>query len=235
MILLDELDNKILSLISKQELHPSEMARQLGILRTTVQYRLKKIEEFGLAQKRISGRKTLWSVAVRTEHNKSHFKVYRGADFVQSYKQLLSLPAHATIFAIQGSKAAKGELNTLPAEFIKESHKILKRKKIILKGVTNEKTLRVFTGTNKSLMQSHIGRTLGIKLFQDNHFLGAGEILSTKKLLLLSNPVAKQAIVIKDKGIAEIIHDTLDLIFEVLDGKNTFDLNSYLRNKITSK
>lgn len=234
MILLDELDNKILTLISKQKIHASEMARQLGVSRTTIQYRLKKIEELGLAQKRISGRKTLWSVVVRTEHNKSHFRIYRGADFVQSYKQLLSLPAQTTIFAIQGSSAAKGELNTLPVEFIKESHKIFKKKKIVLKGVTNEKTLHAFTSTDKSLIQSHVGRTLGIKLFHDSHFLGSGEILSTKKLLLLSNPVAKQAIVIKDKGITEIVYDTLDLIFEVFDGKNTFDLNSYLRNKITS-
>jgi hypothetical protein len=58
--------------------------------------------------------------------------------------------------------------------------------------------------------------------------------MSTKKLLLLSNPIAKQVVVIKDKGITEIVYDILDLVFEILDGRNTFDLNNYLRSKIAS-
>jgi DNA-binding Lrp family transcriptional regulator len=234
MLVLDELDNKILTLIGEDELHPSEMARKLGVLRTTIQYRLRKIEELGLAKKRTVGKKTLWSAVVRQEHNKSHFKIYKGNDFVQAYRQLLSLPAETTVLAIQGSRAAKGEFTALPAQFIKEAHRVFKRKRFVLRGVTNEQALRAFTGLEESMIQSHVGRTLGIKLFRDNHFLGSGEIMSTKKLLLLSNPIAKQVVVIKDKGITEIVYDILDLVFEILDGRNTFDLNNYLRSKIAS-
>lgn len=234
MLVFDELDNKILTLIGKQEVHPSEIARSLGVLRTTVQYRLKKIEKLRLAKKRKEGRKTLWRAVVRQEHNKNHFRVYKDKEFVQAYRQMLSVPAGTTILAIQGSRAAKGEFSSLPTSFIKEAHRVFKRKGVILRGVMHEQSLRVFSDLDESLFKSHIGRTLGIKLFRDNHFLGPGEIMSTKKLLLLSNPVAKQVIVIKDRGIAEIVYDILDLVFEILDGRNTFDLNNYLRNKIAA-
>jgi len=232
MLVLDTLDNKILTIISNHELHPSEMERKLGASRTTIQYRLKKIEELGLAKKRTAGKKTLWSAVVRSEHNKNHFRIYKGNDFLQAYKQLLSLPAQTTIISVQGSRAAKAEFSALPEQFIKESHRVFKRKGFVMKGIGNENSLRVFMGIEKSLLQSHVGRTVGIKLFRDTHFLGAGEIFSTKKLLLLSNPTAKQCVVIKDKGITEIVYDILDLMLDILDGRDTFDINHYLRNKI---
>jgi len=234
MLVLDNLDNKILTTISKQELHPSEMGRRLGTSRTTIQYRLKKMEELGFAKKRTAGKKTLWSSVFRQEHNKKHFKTYKGNDSLQAYRQLLSLPAETIVFSIQGNRAAKGEFSALPEQFIKEAHRVFKRKGLIIKGIANEEALRAFTGFEKSLLQSHVGRTLGIKLFHDNHFLGSGEIFSTKKLLILSNPVAKNAVVIKDKGITEIVYDLLELMFIMLDGRSTFDLNQYLRNKIAT-
>lgn len=230
----DKLDNKILTFIRDQESYPSEMARELGVLRTTIQYRLKKMEKSGLAKKRTSGKKTLWSIVIRQERNKSHFKIYKGDDVVQAYGQFLSLPAETSIFAIQGSRAAKGEFVVLPDQFIKEVHRVFKRKRFVLRGITNEQTLHAFIGLEESMIRSHVGRTLGMKLFRDNHFLGSGEVMSTKKMLLLSNPVAKRVVLIKNKGITEIVYDILDLVFEILDGSNTFDLNNFLRGKIAS-
>ena len=234
MLALDNLDNKILGLIGKQGLHPSEISRKIGALRTTIQYRLKRFERSGFAVKRSEGRKTVWSAVFRREHNKSRFRVYKGKDIIHAYGQLLSLPVGTTILSVQGSQAARGEFISLPPLFIKEAHRVFKRKNIILKGMTNEKALSVFKGLDESLIQSHIGRTLGVRLFRDNHFLGTGEIMSTEKFLLLSNPIVGQAVVVKDGGIASVVYDVLDLVFEILDGRNTFDLNDYLRTKIAA-
>ena len=232
MLLLDRLDQKIIHLVSRRELHPSEIGRRLGLPRTTIQYRLKKIAELGLARERVSGRKTLWSAIIPLVHNKSYFRSYTGREIVLAYRQLLALPAETTVLAVQGSRAAQDEFASLPTPFIKEAHRIFKRKRFVLKGLTNEEALRVFARLDKSLVQSHVGRTLGTKLFRDKHFLGSGEILSSRRLLLLSNPTSRKAIVIKEQAITEIIYDLLDLVFEILEGRNTFDLNDHLRNKI---
>lgn len=231
----DKLDDKILRLIGKKSSYTSEMAKNLRVGRTTLQYRLKKLERLGLAKNTNKGRKTIWLPIFKNTHNKSHFKIYKGVEIIHAYEQLLSVPKHTIIFGVQGSEAARTEFSILPGLFIKKAHKIFKRKKIILKGVSNKKALDYFSGLDDSMVKSHKGRTLGIKLFSGNSFLSSGEIMSTKKILLLSNPQSKQAVVIKDRGITIIVYDTLQLMFEMLDDEKTFDLNYYLDTKTASK
>lgn len=231
MIGIDEIDNKIIKLLDEKPLHPSEISRKLGILRTTIQYRLNRLHRAGLAKKTIKGRKSIWQPIYKNAHNKNHYRVYRGADIVRAYQQFLSLPRHTFILGVQGSEAARNEFNNLPPLFIKEAHKVFKRKGIIMKGISNEKCLGLFDELNKDMIKSHIGRTQGLKIFSDDKFLASGEIMSTEKLLLLSNPKSKFALVIKDEGITKIVNDTLKIIFGLLDDSKTFDLNRYLKTK----
>jgi len=231
---IDILDKKILYLIGQKPQYPSEMARNLGIVRTTIQYRLKKLEQLNIVKSTKNGRQTIWFPIFKNDHNKNHFRIYKKDEIIQAYNQLLNLPKHTNILAVQGNEAAKNEFTSLPALFIKQAHKTFKRKQIILKGITNEKVLNIFDDLDESLVKSHQGRTTGIKLFSENIFLSAGEIISTKNILLLANPKTKQVIVIKDRGITMIVYDTLHLMFDLLDNKKTFDLNYYLKTKTSS-
>ena len=231
MIGVDHLDNRILKLLGAKELHPSEISRKLGVLRTTVQYRLNRLYHAGLARKTISGRKSIWQPIYKNTHNKNHYRVYRDKDIIQAYKQFLILPRQTIILAIQGSDAAKSEFDNLPTLFIKEAHKILKRKGIVMKGISNEKSLRLFDKLSGDMIKSHIGRAQGLKMFSGDRFLAPGEIMSTESFLLLVNPKSQYALVIKDPGVTKIINDTLKVLFELLDGDRTFDLNHYLKTK----
>ncbi|MFA6415878.1 MAG: winged helix-turn-helix domain-containing protein [Candidatus Paceibacterota bacterium] len=232
MISLDELDNKILAELGKKPSYPSKISRKLGVLRTTIHYRLSKLAGAGLAKKIIDGRKSIWSPIYKNTHNKNLYRVYEGRKIVQAYRQLLNLPRQTIVFVIQGSGAAKSELDNLPPLFIKEAHRILKKKEIIMKGILNEKTLSHFDQLGKDLVDSHIGRPQGIKMFSGDEFISNGEIMSTDKFLLLSNPQSGHALIIKDHGITKIINDMFKTLFDLLDGNKTFDLNYYLKNKI---
>lgn len=231
MISVDDLDNRILKLLGKEPVHPSEISRKLGVLRTTIHYRLNRLYHAGLAKKTISGRKSIWHPIYKHTHNKNQYRVYKGRDIIQAYKQLLILPRQTVILSIQGSDAGKSQFDNLPPLFIKEAHRILKRKGIVMKGISNEKSLGVFDKLSGDMIKSHIGRAQGLKMFSDDRFLAPGEVMSTENFLLLSNPKSQFVLVLKDKGVTKIVNDTLKVLFELLDGDKTFDLNRYLKTK----
>jgi len=229
--IMNKLDQKIISLLGKNPAHPSEIARNLVAPRTTIQYRLRKMERSGIVKNSKLGKKTIWELTFKNLHDKNHFRIYKGIESYQAYKQILDLPKNSIILVIQGSKAAEKEFSCLPEIFIKEVHRTLKKKTIILKGLSNKKSLDLFDAINGEIVDSHIGRPLGVKFLFGDIFCGSGEIMSTRKKLLLSNPEAKRTIVIKDRAIAKIIHETLQLLFEMMDGYKVFDLNQFLRTK----
>lgn len=231
MIGVDNLDNKILKILGDEPVHSSEISRKLGVLRTTIQYRLNRLANLGLIKKVVVGRKSVWYPVYKNEHNKNQYRVYRGGEIVQAYNQLLNLPKQTPILSIQGSDAAKGEFDNLPALFIKEAHRVFKRKRIVMKGISNKKALNHFDKLNKDMIKSHIGRPQGLKIFSNGSFMAPGEIMSTENFLLLSNPKSKFVLVIKDKGITKIMNDTLKLVFELLDGEKFFDLNGWLKGR----
>jgi len=230
-----DLDNKILNLLDKKTSYPSLISRELGILRTTVQYHLNKLEKIKLINKKIIGRRTMYSIAYNKKGNKNLYKIYSGKDgLIQAYYQLFKIPKESTILVIQGSESAKNELLNLPDRVIKEFHRIVKRKKIIMRGISNKKILKYLDSMKKDMTMSHIGRTQSFRIVSDNRFLSSAEIFSTQKSILLSNPKSKTAIIIKDKEMVMIINDILSFVFELIENNKTFDLNRYLKDKISS-
>ncbi len=231
MIGMDVTDTRIVRLLGDAPAHPSEISRRLGFSRTTVHYRLARLARAGLAKKTIIGRKSVWSTAYPSRHNKNHYRAYAGDDIVQAYVQLLTLPRGTVVLAVQGADAAKGEFAFLPKAFIRDAHAAFKRRGIAMRGVSNEKVLKIFDALDSDMIRSHIGRPQGLKIFSDGKFLASGEIMSTERMLLLVNPTSRLAVVIKDKGIAKIANDLLSALFELLDGDKSFDLNRYLKEK----
>ena len=228
MVGLDDTDKKILKSLGKSPLHPSALARQTGLGRTTISYRLKRLGRLGLVRKSTMGRKSVWNIVFRNDGINNYFKIYRSKDILKAYNQILDLPKHTIILSAQGTGAVEGEFKNLPPSFIQEAHRVFKRKKIILKGFSNKEALKSFFQIKQTLIKSHIGRSLGVKVFNDNKFSSDGEVMSTKYFLLLSNPKAKQVVVVKDPGITKLIHDILELLFELMEGTPNFDLNTHL-------
>lgn len=229
-----DLDSKILNLLGKKPSYPSSIAKDLGFLRTSINYHLTNLEKNKLIKKEKIGRKTIYSIVYEKKGSKDLYKLYTGKDgLIQAYYQIFKLPKKSIILVIQGSESAKDELLNLPSNLIKESHKIVKKKNLIMKGISNKKILESLDSMKKDMMASHIGRTQSFRIVSDSKFLSSAEIFSTNKFILLSNPKNKKALIIKDKEIVKIINDTLSFIFEFMENYKTFDINNYLKNKIS--
>lgn len=225
-------DKKILKTIETKPKHTSLISRITNISRTSVQYRLKKMEKEHLVKYYKNGKKTMWAPVFKLDHNKNYFKVYKGIFMYQAYAQLFKLPKNSILFTVQGAEGAKELYSILPDAFIKQAHKNFKKRGFIIKGLINENLLNIFNQMKKTTVRSHQGRTMGLKTFSGKIFSGHGEIISNSHLLLLSNPKKEQILVIKDREITRIIYEILELNFNLFEGQKSFDLNNYL-NKIT--
>ena len=102
-----KIDKTILKFLDKKPSYPSEIARKINLSRTTIQYRLSKLQNLGLVKKTIKGKKSMWSLKVTPFNSKKLFQIYKGKDFVNVYNRSLTLPKNSTIFGIQGSMAAQ--------------------------------------------------------------------------------------------------------------------------------
>jgi len=227
MIGTDTQDNRILSFLRKQPIHVSEMSRHLGIKRTSVTYRLQRLERLGLIKGSLLGNKRTYSLKFKKVGLKDYIQNYSGDAMADAYKNLLHLPKETIIFAIQGNHAAKWHLKHLPESLISEIHRVFKKKKIILRGISNTEVVNIFKKMSTSMIRSHKGRTLGIKLLE-NKFAGDGEMMVTKNFILLSNPRAKRVILIKDPAITEMVYEVLALLLESLGSIRIIDINAYL-------
>ena len=65
----------------------------------------------------------------------------------------------------------------------------------------------------------------------------SGEIMAVPDFVLLANLKSKRTIVIKDKNIAGIIYETLEMLFDAFEseGRGSFDLNRYLNGLVDKK
>jgi len=236
MLGLDKTDQKILKIISKKPSYLSEIARESSIWRTTIQYRLKRLEKIGLVKKNKKGIKSIWQRVYKKDWNKNIFKIYTGKEIFNAYNHFLKLPKESVILAIQGVKAAEGELCGIPPSFIQMAHHNFKKRKIIIKSIINEEILNIFNLLKKEMIKSHIGRGTGIKIItHDKLLLGYGEIMATPKLTLLGNLLEKRVVLIKDKNIAQILYETLEILFDAFEEKGSFDLNKYLKELANRK
>lgn len=233
MLNLDACDKKILSQLKKEAGYPSILAKQIGISRTTLTYRLIRLRKLGVVNRSIVGRKSVYELNFSEPDSKQSIKIYSGKEILNAYWKLTRLPKESLILQVQGRDAAKSAFENLPDYFIKKIHLAFKRRKMILKCLSNQESLTNFDSISKSLVESHIGRTFGVKILS-NKFFADGEIISADKLLLLTNPGKSKAIIIKDKGISKIVHDLLKLAFELLDSDPAFNLGAFLKNKYSS-
>lgn len=227
MLLLDPLDKKILSAISHKAGHSSHLSTLLCEPRTSLSYRLHRLEQFGKVEKFTVGRKIMWRRSLSRAHNKSLFQVYKGDDFVECYKLLGTLKKNSMIYVVQGKMAAKGELRNVPEDLMVHIHALMKRRKIIMKAIANEEILQEFVSLSKRLKKSHTGRPQSIKLI-DNKFLSSGELFVSYAYIAIINPDKKIGIVIKDKDIVSMFYDFMILFFSISERMETFNLNAFI-------
>ena len=232
---IDLIDARITKALEKQSMYPSAIARKTKLPRTTISYRLNKLLKYKLVKNTVVGRKCLWELVYPAEKQSEVIAVYDNKNILQAYSLLFSLPKESVIWSIQGSAATVGELANIPESFIKEAHRIFKRKRIVFKGILNPTALQVFDKISKSLAESHIGRGVGLKLLDENLFKESAEIFATTEFVLITNPSKQIAIAIKDPAMISIFIGMCKSLFNLLENVASFDMNQFLRGKLGVK
>ena len=231
MIILDYLDTQIISHLRKGSSHASLLARELNEPRTSIAYRLGRLEENKKVLSYTKGRKTMWQIHEERIHNKSLIREFRGQEFLQCYTILETLPPKSTVYAVQGADSVKASLRSVPDTMTKNIHRLFKRREIVLRAIANKKVLENIETMSDSLRKSHTGRPQSIKLL-DAKFLSSGEIFVTETFISIINPEKRIGIVIKDKGIVMLLYDMMALLFSLSERIESFDLNAYIGKKV---
>lgn len=231
MLLLDTTDSKILAFLSKKTTHSSALSRALQIPRTTIAFRLTRLLKFKKVSKETIGRKTVWRIPQGRIHNKSLYKIFNEEDFLECYKIISTLPKESTIFVVQGKGAADVIFKRVPEGLIKEIHKTVKRKGIVMRAVANNEIIQAISKLDNNMKTSHIGRPQSIRLV-DKLFLSSGELFITRYYVAMVNPYNKRGIIVKDPAIVILLYDFAALFFSLSASIETFDLNRYLQKTI---
>jgi len=228
-MLLDQIDQKIIKALEKGGLHPSDISRAINLPRTTIAYRLARLEKQKVVRSRSVGRKMVWEINFRPQNDAVQFKIYSGEEFQNAYLECFNVPAKSVVLSIQSVSAGRSELKFIPRDLVFKVHNFFKKKNIVFKSISNQKMLAVFGEIDKNYVKSHIGRSGGIKLFKNNLFEDGAEIIVCETFAMISNPNIKTAVVIKDPGIIKTMREALTLLFDTLEQVKGFSLNEYLR------
>lgn len=234
MLILDTIDTRILTLLSRGEAHTSALSRALTLPRTTISFRLKRLELFEKVTSEVLGRKTFWRLPRKRLHNKSLYRIFEGNDFLECYKIIETLPRESVIYVVQGQAAAEAVFRHVPRELIEELHRTIKRKNIIMKGIANKSILTKIASLDEAMRRSHKGRPQSIKLV-DTSFLSSGELFVTKEYIAILNPRRKTGVLIKDSDVISLFYDFAKMFFDLGERLDTADLNAFIGKTLSPK
>ncbi len=217
MLIGDTIDNGIRGQLRRGEATASDLARFLPYPRTTITYRLERLLSVHRVAFRVVGRCKLWRLATRPQQKKDLFQIFSGPDYYECYKVLLLTPPRSTVYAIQGGKAGKAVLASIPSYFLREAHALFKRRKIVLRSVAHRDVFGAFAGLSERMIRSHKERPQVNKVIEGALLSGGGELIASPHALLLTNAKQQRAILIKDREIVRLCHDTLELLHSLSD------------------
>lgn len=242
------------ALANEKSLTPTIISRQTGVKRTTVNFLLNKLAERGIIKKhKIIGHYE-WQLADENHLAEKINALYGffnltlskalinlpdiGVEIFKSqsaiedaYRQSLKINKGSRVYAIQGNKSIKAQ-KSLSYKYLNEIQNQFKQKKIIIEGITGEKSLRFFDDLPLSLLKDYENRLVVVYLIEDELIDFDMDILILDKEVILINFEKKLVIKIKNDTIRTVIkalYDTMKF------SARKIDLNSYLRELIKQK
>lgn len=229
------IDRNIVKSIGSGSLSASEISRKTHVSRTTISYHLKGL----LSRKMISksaivGRKILYSVnkkAINEARESRLVEVFTSQDMIHAYRYFFEAPKNTPIYSIQGHDAIYKISKILPPDFIKKAHVTQKRRSIIIRGFAPKSVLPILKSLDKDLIQSHIGRTVGLKLVDNGVLMGDCEILCRKTIFLISDTTKKRALILKDKSITKFLYEIMAMFYDNYDNAKIIRLNDFLKSE----
>lgn len=208
------------------------ISRITDIPRTTVLFLLKNLEKRGLVNKLLVGKHYEWAIdRSQTESfglfGEQTVEVHFGIkNFEKVYESITRLSSGERIFVFQGNKSAQAALTRISSDFFSRMHAFLKKRKIIIEGVTGESLLNLFESLPSESLRSHWGRATIVRVVPDEYINFDTDIFSTKHKLYIFNFEKEIVVTINDPSITKAFHSLIVFMFEK---SRQVDLNGHIR------
>ncbi|OGI83876.1 hypothetical protein A2997_00440 [Candidatus Nomurabacteria bacterium RIFCSPLOWO2_01_FULL_36_10b] len=250
-------ENEILKALQKKPYSPSFLAEIIKLPRTTVTFLLNKLKERGLIEKSKVGKRFFYKTVAKTElsyilrkisnhldpnaalfeitvgKRQSEIEIYKGKEKMkEAFHKVLKVNRGNRVYGLQGNKSIEKSLNKIEWDFIYKYHNTLKKKGIIMEGISGENSLKMFEGMSNKQLKSHLERLTVIYLAPDEFFDFDLDILVFQNIVMMINYDEETILLIKDSKIQE----TMQKIIAFMETHSRkIDLNTYLRDLINKR
>jgi hypothetical protein len=222
MIGSDELDTKILRSLVRSSATVPELARTLGISKTTTEYRLKRLLALkSVERKCIPGRPPVikWTIGSSRLQFKNYVSIYRNQDMVRAAAALMRVRKKTTIYLIEGKKAIEitNHKSSNKPMSIKLQNMFRRRQiinKIIVHPDTPQTMLRV---KNETYIKARKKRVIDMRFLPHRSLLGPGYYIFAPNMIVIFSEAKKYAVVIRDEPVTRMLYDMIALLFDNLD------------------
>lgn len=214
-----DLDVKAYREIEKKARTTAELARILKVSRTTLVYRLGKMEsEHKIMIRKNAKGALLWFPVYDQSHGKASVSIYVGHTFVRAYTALWKLKKGSIVYAIYGKKSVRAELRHISRTFMLESQRRIRNRKIITKAIINQDAIAVLSTFNDELLKAHTNRSRGTCTYTSTQFFhSTGEVIVARSFILLIDVSKRRSVLIRNKEIASLTWDIAQLLFDLLE------------------
>lgn len=190
----------------------------------TIEYMEKENAEDRAEKKEIIGRIDAENIGI---------EVFKGIPQIKRiYSEILKIGRAERVYFIQGNTAAKTELRDVEEEFIRAFHAKLKRRGVIIEGITGEAILGLFKEMKKPFLESHFGRMIVGYIVPDEYMNFGLDIIIMRDRAFFVSLEQRLVIVIR---FAPLVDALLSIAAALAALGRKVDLNAYLRGLIEKK
>lgn len=236
----------------------TKLAQAVQIPRTTAEFLLKKLKTRGLAEQiKIGGHKE-WRLKpaqeVAPKLRQIYFKfsgantnqgemveisadteitVYAGRKNIkEAYRRMLTAGKNNRVFAIQGNLSAKMSLEKIEWDYFTDLHHDFRRAGIVMEGLMNNETFKLFETLSAAQIRSHLGRLVVLYVIPLEYLDLDLDILFFTNQIYIIDVVAEKIIFIKNERLVK----TFKSLFYLAESfGRKINLDEYLKNLIKEK
>ena len=234
----------------------TKAAEVSGLPRTTVGFLLKKLKQRGLVEQIKVEQHKEWRIRSPEEISKKlqqicfkfnntknvlgniasqniEITAYSGhKNLKKAYGSMLVAGKNNRVFVIQGSLSAKASLKTIDWDCITNLHKDFRQNRIVMEGLMNNKTFKLFKKFSALQIKSHLDRLVVLYVIPDEYLDFELDVIFFADKIYFIDVMDEKIIFIKNKRLVKAFKNLFYLAESF--GKKV-DLNNYLKDLIKEK
>jgi predicted transcriptional regulator len=220
MIGFDVKDSKILTTLSRKPLSVPDLVKRTGFNRMTVTRRLTRLANLHMVQRRqVAQRTYVWRRSTSMQQGRGIVTMYQGADVARARTLLKRLPKRSVVYGLLGSAAHETEAKRYGLYRTGDTHEAFRRRGILVRTLAGTGietvTARFVHDHHEHLPPLRVSQD--IKITTRVSFQSSCVYSITRRFILMVDEKQRIAIVIRHEKLASMLHDTMSMLFGVID------------------